>query len=631
MSSGLDATNPTLEAAFRSALLNQGTVAFLTFVLLAITWVGCREALLAKARPRLVAHLAARRASQLPEPAARRILRIGFGALWILDGLLQAQPAMPGGLPSQVIGPSAAGSPRWALDLVNWAGTSWSYHPVQAAAAAVWIQLGIGIWLVASSSPRWSRLAGLVSAGWGLIVWVFGEAFGSMLAPGQSWLMGAPGAALFCCAAGVLLAVPLRCYRTDRLGRVVLQLAGLMLIAFALLQAWPGRGFWQGSSAGRPGSLTSGIAAMAATRQPSLLHRLLTWFGAVVTSHGFAVNVIVVVALAGIGACLVTGRLAIIRPAVVVAIVFCLADWVLVQDLGFLGGLGTDPNSMLPQALLLTAGLVALARPQASQVRAPALAPEALVRPSNAARLGAAGWLRRPGRVARGAGVAFGTASASAVLALWAVAMVLLGAAPMAGATADRTADPIIATALNGPATRLTGRAPGFTLTDQDGRTVSLAGLRGKVVLLTFLDPVCTTDCPLIAQEFRAADQALGRQAGRVELVAIVANPRYRSVADTRAFDQAELLSGVPNWLFLTGSLAQLQAAWREYYVTAQAQGPGAMILHPDVAYVISASGREQAELNMDPGPGDASSRSSFAAELAQAAGQSIRSPQASR
>ena len=26
----------------------------------------------------------------------------------------------------------------------------------------------------------------------------------------------------------------------------------------------------------------------------------------------------------------------------------CLADWVLVEDLGFLGGVGTDPNTMVP-------------------------------------------------------------------------------------------------------------------------------------------------------------------------------------------------------------------------------------------------------------------------------------------
>ena len=70
------------------------------------------------------------------------MLRIGFGLLWVFDGLLQAQPGMAAGLPSQVIEPAAASSPHWVQHLVNWAGTAWSYHPIQAGAAAVWIQIG---------------------------------------------------------------------------------------------------------------------------------------------------------------------------------------------------------------------------------------------------------------------------------------------------------------------------------------------------------------------------------------------------------------------------------------------------------------------------------------------------------
>ena len=99
---------------------------------------------------------------------------------------------------------------------------------------------------------------------------------------------------------------------------------------------------------------------------------------------------------------------------------------------------------------------------------------------------------------------------------------------------------------------------------------MSLASLRGKVVLLTFLDPVCTSTCPLIAQEFRAADQLLGASGHRVELVAIVANPVYHQVTDIQAFDRQENLTQVPNWLYLTGTLPQLQQVWKSYGVAAQ-------------------------------------------------------------
>jgi hypothetical protein len=52
----------------------------------------------------------------------------------------------------------------------------------------VWIQVGIGVWLLAASRGALSRLAGLLSVGWGLVVWAFGESFGGIFAPGLTWL-----------------------------------------------------------------------------------------------------------------------------------------------------------------------------------------------------------------------------------------------------------------------------------------------------------------------------------------------------------------------------------------------------------------------------------------------------------
>src|SRR5579864_8208538 len=155
MNSGLNSSNPTLVAAFRNALLHQGIIAFLVFALLAVAWVAVREWM--RTSP-------ARAASgeALAEPAWRRLLRIGFGIIWIFDGLLQAQPAMAVGLPAQVIEPTAKASPLWVQHLVSVAGTTWSYHPIQAGASAVWIQIGIGVWLIAAPRGLWSRLAGLV-------------------------------------------------------------------------------------------------------------------------------------------------------------------------------------------------------------------------------------------------------------------------------------------------------------------------------------------------------------------------------------------------------------------------------------------------------------------------------------
>ncbi|HVT68053.1 MAG TPA: SCO family protein, partial [Trebonia sp.] len=164
--------------------------------------------------------------------------------------------------------------------------------------------------------------------------------------------------------------------------------------------------------------------------------------------------------------------------------------------------------------------------------------------------------------------------------------------------------------------------APGFALTSQDGQSASLSDLRGKVVLLTFLDPVCTTDCTLMGQEFLQAGRLLAADRSRVELVGVVVNPVYYSQAVVRAFDQQEGLSALPNWEFLTGTPAQLEKVWKSYGVVGESLPAGAMIGHNDLAYVIDQSGQIKQELDFDPGPGTSASVSSFAGLLANDAHQ---------
>ena len=525
----------------------------------------------------------------MTEPTWRQVLRVGFGLLWIFDGILQAQPKMAVGLPSQVIQPAAASSPRWVQHVVNWAGTSWSYHPMQAGAAAVWIQLGIGIWLLAAASGPLSRLAGLVSVGWGLVVWVFGESFGGIFAPGVTWLFGAPGAVLIYCVAGALIALP--DHAGPRLGQMVLAGLGVFLVGMAVLQAWPGRGFWQGISGGRPGTLASMTASMARTPQPRVLSGWVSAFTAFDEAHGLAVNLCAVLLLAGIGGIFLTGRPRLIGPAVAVFTALCLADWVLVEDFGFFGGLGTDPNSMIPFALLAVAGYLALSPEAAPAVAAPATR-----------------WRDRLD-LASLRDLGFGP-----VASLGAVGLIILGAAPMAAAQANPNADPILAQAIAGSTVQVNFPAASFRLTGTSGRIVTMASLRGKVVLLTFLGPACPADCQLIAKEFRAAAQSLA--GAPVVLVAIAASPAR--VADARAFDRRERLSRVPNWLYLTGGLPGLRRLWTAYGLAPQA--PPAGSTQDDVAWVIDRTGRVREELNISPGPGTAASESSFAALLAGAA-----------
>ena len=512
---------------------------------------------------------------------------------------------MPLGMVPQVVQPTAAASPTWVQHLVNAGATIWSYHPVTAAAAAVWVQIGIGVWLLAAPRGDWSRLGGVASVGWGLNVWIFGETFGGIFAPGLTWLFGAPGAVLFYCLAGALVALPEKAWAGPRLGKVVLRTMGLFFVGMALLQAWPGRGFWQGQA--RPtataGTLTGMVQQMAQTPQPSVLSSWVAAFGRFDAAHGWAVNLFVVIALSAIGAAFLSARPRLVRVGVIAGAVVCLANWVLVQDLGFMGGVGTDPNSMVPMTLVFVAGYLAI-------TRAAPVVEDTTVVPITAPVASTSLW----GRL-----VADPTYTFRSVAALGAIGIVLVGAVPMAAAATSPHADPILAQAIDGTPAATDRPAPAFSLVDQYDEPVSLASLRGKTVALTFLDDTCTTDCPVIAQEFRSADSALGAEARRVEMIAINANPRFITPDYLAAFDHQEGLQGLANWRYLTGSLPELEHVWGSYGEQVIYLPGGAMIGHGEFAYVIDATGHTRYVLDTDPGPATTATRSSFSVVLADA------------
>ena len=136
--------------------------------------------------------------------------------------------------------------------------------------------------------------------------------------------------------------------------------------------------------------------------------------------------------------------------------------------------------------------------------------------------------------------------------------------------------------------------APDFTLTDQDGHPVSLAGLRGRAVVLEFMDPHCTDICPIVSQEFIDAYRDLGASAARVVFVAVNVNRYHLRVADVAAFSGEQRLTQVPSWHFLTGSYPSLAAVWRDYEITVDAPGPDADVVHSSQMYFIDPRGRER-------------------------------------
>ena len=134
--------------------------------------------------------------------------------------------------------------------------------------------------------------------------------------------------------------------------------------------------------------------------------------------------------------------------------------------------------------------------------------------------------------------------------------------------------------------------APDFNLVDQFGHPESLSSLRGREVVLAFIDSRCTSLCPLTANIMYDAKAQLGTSAAsRVTLVAINANPTATSIATVQAWSINHGM--LHQWLFLTGTAQQLQAVYHQYGVYVQVDASGNDV-HDPAMYIIDAGGHER-------------------------------------
>ena len=139
--------------------------------------------------------------------------------------------------------------------------------------------------------------------------------------------------------------------------------------------------------------------------------------------------------------------------------------------------------------------------------------------------------------------------------------------------------------------------APAFSLRDQSGRALTTSGLRGRVTIVSFIDPVCRNLCPLEAKELTRVVTDLGAAAPAV--VAVSVNPP----ADTAgAFRQdARVWKLPPSWRWGLGPASTLAHVWRDYAIGVEVQRTTIAgvtvrdVVHTEAGYVIDARGDERA------------------------------------
>lgn len=141
--------------------------------------------------------------------------------------------------------------------------------------------------------------------------------------------------------------------------------------------------------------------------------------------------------------------------------------------------------------------------------------------------------------------------------------------------------------------------APGFQLKDQNGKTVSLAQFQGRPVVVTFLYTHCPDICPLIAEKLHIVAQSLGKDAGRVAILAVSMDPKGDTQAAALNFTKVHKLT-LDAWHYLIGTHEQLSPIWSAYSVDAQAATSAGSVSHSTAIYVIDKQGRERVLLDSD-------------------------------
>jgi len=147
------------------------------------------------------------------------------------------------------------------------------------------------------------------------------------------------------------------------------------------------------------------------------------------------------------------------------------------------------------------------------------------------------------------------------VVLLVAIAVVVLGG----GKSGGHSAGTVGANQLEGPTLPPHLVAKNFSLTDQNGRRITLSQYRGKVVVLTFMHSLCKGACPLMANQILGALNLLPGGGRNVPAMAISVDPKQDTAANRRKFIAKMHLTGRFN--FLNGPMAVMEKIWHEYYI----------------------------------------------------------------
>jgi protein SCO1/2 len=141
-----------------------------------------------------------------------------------------------------------------------------------------------------------------------------------------------------------------------------------------------------------------------------------------------------------------------------------------------------------------------------------------------------------------------------------------------------------------------------FSLTDQDGRTVTDRDLKGRPFLMFFGFTHCPDVCPTALFEVSEIMRALGPDADRVRALFVTVDPER----DTPATLKDYLSSFDPHLSALTGdpeAVAAMAKAYRVYYKKVPLSEGGYTMDHTAIVYLMNKDGKFVSPFNIKRPP----------------------------
>ncbi len=134
--------------------------------------------------------------------------------------------------------------------------------------------------------------------------------------------------------------------------------------------------------------------------------------------------------------------------------------------------------------------------------------------------------------------------------------------------------------------------ARSLNLTDQDGRSRSLAEFKGKIPVVFFGYTQCPDVCPTTLAELAAVKRSLGADGERVQGIFVTVDPER----DTAALLKAYVASFDPSFVALRGSEEQTKAAAKEfkvYFAKVAGKTPESYTMdHTAASFIFDTQGR---------------------------------------